>query len=282
MKTLLPEHVDFYNENGFVIVRGLFSTREAEHLREHFMQLRAQGPRPGDFAGSTSLSSNDPLLKYPRMIHMHRWDPISREWLLDRRLNEVLTGLLGSEPYGVQTMLYFKPPGARGQAMHQDQHYLRAKPGTCMAAWMALDDTDESNGCMMLVPGSHRWPLMCTAAADTTASFTDEAVPLPAGVEPVAARMKAGDVLFFHGATVHGSHPNTTTDRFRRSLIAHYVEQQCTHLSKFDQPLVRMDGTDFTIDDSPRGGPCGRWVDTNGQPILEMVREGSTMLKDHE
>ena len=44
-------------------------------------------------------------------------------WLLDERLNACMRGLLGREPYAVQTMLYFKPPGARSQALHQDHFY---------------------------------------------------------------------------------------------------------------------------------------------------------------
>ena len=40
--------------------------------------------------------------------------------------------LLGREPYAAQTMFYFKPPGARGQALHQDQTPLRVQPGTCL------------------------------------------------------------------------------------------------------------------------------------------------------
>jgi ectoine hydroxylase-related dioxygenase (phytanoyl-CoA dioxygenase family) len=64
----------------------------------------------------------------------------------DRR---ALTTLLdGVEPFAVQTMLYFKPPGARGQAVHQDQYYLRVDPGTRIAAWQALDRCDEENGCL--------------------------------------------------------------------------------------------------------------------------------------
>ncbi len=281
MPTLLPEHRSYYETNGFVIVPGVFSSIEATRLRDHYTALRARGEYPGDLVG-VQPDSADPLLKYPRMIHMHRWDAISRDWMIDPRLNECLTGLLGEEPYAVQTMLYFKPPGARGQAMHQDNYYLRAKPGTCMAAWMALDDTDEANGCMMLVPGSHKWPILCTAKADVTKSFTDVTVPLPEGTPIVPARMKAGDVLFFHGATVHGSHPNGTSDRFRRSLIGHYVEGHTTNLTKYDQPILRMDGSELLIEDSDGGGPCGQWVTEDGQPVIEMVAAASGPMKDHE
>ena len=76
------------------------------------------------------------------MAQMHRWDDASLQWLIDQRLDEVLTVLLGRSPYAVQTMLYFKPPGSRGQALHQDNFYLKAEPGTCVAAWMALEGED--------------------------------------------------------------------------------------------------------------------------------------------
>ena len=94
--------------------------------------------------------SDDPLLAFPRMIHMHRWDEESLHWMIDDRICGCLTDLLGETPFAVQTMLYFKPPGSRGQALHQDQHYLKTEPGTCVA----LDRCDEENGCLQIVPGS--------------------------------------------------------------------------------------------------------------------------------
>src|SRR5207302_9115496 len=120
-----------YEREGFLIVRGLFPEEEVISLREHFMRLREAGTYAGDFGGVDATSS-DPLKRYPRMIHMHRWDDISLKWMTDARLNAVMTELLGREPFAVQTMLYFKPAGGRGQALHQDQYYLRVRPGVCM------------------------------------------------------------------------------------------------------------------------------------------------------
>ena len=103
-------HKRFYQENGYVVVEGLFGPDDVARYREHFMTLRRHGAYPGDLVGADP-ASNDPLKRYPRMIHMHRWDDISLRWLIDDRISAGLTGLLGREPYAVQTMLYFKPPG---------------------------------------------------------------------------------------------------------------------------------------------------------------------------
>lgn len=223
-----------------------------------------------DFAGS-DLGGNDPLKKYPRMIHMHRWDDVSMSYALDSRLQALLTEILGEEPYMVQTMLYFKPAGARGQALHQDQFYLRAQPGTCIAAWIALDDCDEENGCMQLVPGTHELPILCTIKADSTQSFTDVTVPLPEGMSPVPATMKAGDVLFFNGSVIHGSFPNTSKDRFRRSFICHYVTGNAERVGEFYHPAYRFSGDLIDLETSPEGSRCGAWVNVDGTPDVEMI-----------
>ena len=171
--------VKSFKELGCVTVSGLFSEEEVARFRQHYMDMRRNGTYPGDFGGA-NLESNDPLKRYPRLIHMHRWDQVSLDWMIDQRLGAVFQQLLGKEPLAVQTMLYFKPAGARGQALHQDQYYLRVTPGTCIAAWMALDDCDEENGCLQVVPGSHDLPLLCPVDADTRESFTDVTVPLSA------------------------------------------------------------------------------------------------------
>jgi ectoine hydroxylase-related dioxygenase (phytanoyl-CoA dioxygenase family) len=260
-----------FEREGYVVARGLFSADEVERLKSHYMRLRAQGSYPGDSAGVARAGvpeeSPDPLKKYPRMIHMHRWDDVSLRWMIDPRLRVALTQLLGREPYAVQTMLYFKPAGARGQAMHQDQYYLRVQPGTCMAAWMALDDCDEANGCLKVVPGTQDLPVLCTERANTVESFTDTTVPIPPGKKIVPVLMAPGDVFFFNGSLIHGSGPNFSTDRFRRSLIGHYIAGEAAQVAKFYHPVLRMDGTVVDLGVSERGGPCGRWVDDDGEVV---------------
>lgn len=212
-------------------------------------------------------SGQDPLAQFPRIIHPHRRDPLSMSFLLDTRLREAMTAFLGEAPLAAQTMFYFKPPQARGQALHQDQAYLRANPGTCVAAWLAVDDCDEENGCMCVVPGSHKLPLLCHIAADMEQSFSGVTVPVPDGYEAIPILLKAGDVLFFHGNLIHGSGKNTSTTRFRRSLIGHYITADCTETWKFYKPLLAWDGTEVEIKEAPEGSECG--VVVNGQ--IEMV-----------
>jgi ectoine hydroxylase-related dioxygenase (phytanoyl-CoA dioxygenase family) len=259
-----------FDEQGYLVARGLFDREEAAFARDHFMRLREAGAYPGDVVG-VDPGSEDPLRKYPRMIHMHRWDDVALGWLLEPRLAQALSTLLGGvEPFAVQTMVYFKPPGARGQAPHQDQYYLRADPGTSIAAWMALDPCDEENGCLEVVPGSHDWPVLCTIAADTRESFTDVTVPLPDDAQPVPVVMQPGDVLFFNGSLVHGSKPNRS-DRFRRALIGHYIQGDAREVARWYHPVLRMNGSVVELARSDGGGPCGEWAERDGEPAIELT-----------
>lgn len=273
---LTAAHTRQFSDEGYTVVAGLFSAEEAAFYNEHYEAMRQREVRIDENA-----DTSDPLTIYPRLMQPHRRDEVSLRWLLDDRLNQCLTGLLGQEPYAVQTMFYFKPAGGRGQALHQDQYYLRVQPGTCMAAWMALDVIDEENGCLQVVPGSHTWPLLCTVKGDTRVSFTDVTVELPEGEAPVPVPMQPGDVLFFNGQLVHGSTPNTSKDRFRRSLIGHYIVGEAEQVYHWYHPALRMDGTPVELGMSEAGGTCGVWVDENGQQIMEMQAEVVNKIFNH-
>lgn len=258
-----------FDRNGYAIASQLFHPEEVEFYLDYYTKLRHHEKANPDRRFKTD-SDNDPLLQYPRLMQMHRWDDVSRGWLLEARINTWLSGLLGREPLAVQTMFYFKPPQARGQALHQDNYYLRVQPGTCVAAWMALDRCDEANGCLQVVPGSHKWPILCTVKSDTTQSFTDVTVPIPEGTQAVPVIMEPGDVLFFNGSLVHGSFPNTTKDRFRRALIGHYIEGDSQKVAQWYFPVLRMNGTPVEIDKSEQGSQCGTWVTVDGKPVIEV------------
>lgn len=267
---ITAEQRAFYDREGYLVLRELFSREEARRYLEHYMRLRAESTEAQDQLGYDPNSS-DPLKRYPRMLQMHRWDPVSLDWLLEPRIKAALTGLSDLEPYAVQTMIYFKPPGGRGQALHQDQYYLRVQPGTCIAAWMALDPCDDENGCLRVVPGSQNWPLLCTVKADLTQSFTDVTVPIPPGTEVVPVELQPGDVLFFNGQVVHGSGPNRSANRFRRSLIGHYIGGEARQVWQWYHPALRMDGTPIEMGVSESGSTCGVWKEEDGTPVIQMA-----------
>ena len=252
-----------FGQDGFVVVRGLLSPQEAAAMRQHFMDIQRQAldadsPLRKYFSpAGEEDSGGDALKQFPRIMHPHRFDELSMKMMLDARIESALRELFGEEPLAAQSMFYFKPPGARGQALHQDNFYLKVSPGTCIAAWLSLDLADEHNGTLFVVPGSHHEKVLCPHAADLSKSFTTEEVDIPEGLEAVEVKLEAGDVLFFNGSLIHGSYPNTTQDRFRRAFICHYVGAGTTEMNSGYYPLHSFDGVTLTKGEAQGGGPCG-------------------------
>ena len=108
ISSLLPSEQEQFDQQRYLLLKRLFQPAEVNFFRNHFMRVRESGPQPGDEV-PLDMTHPDPLKRYPRLMMMHRWDEVALRFLLDNRLQNVLTALLQSEPFAVQTMLYFKP-----------------------------------------------------------------------------------------------------------------------------------------------------------------------------
>ena len=155
--TLSPQQITAFARDGYVVVPGLFDAAELQTLITTCDELHAQGEIPGCFQALSPAETSDPLLLYPRMMQPHRVSRRALRYLLSPRWEPHLRALLGEAPIAAQSMFYWKPPGARGQALHQDNFYLKAYPGTCLAAWLAVDPADRENGGLFVVPAAMRW-----------------------------------------------------------------------------------------------------------------------------
>ncbi len=255
---------DAYARNGAVHLRGVLTAEEIGELRDGFTTHIETDVSGGSF---DEIPEGDPLRAYPRMIQPHRADHqpgrLARRWLLEERVLGRVIETVGPV-WAAQSMFYFKPAGARGQAMHQDNYFLQSHPETCIAAWIAVDDCDAENGALGVVPGTHHYEIECPEEADAAESFTTITVSIPAHLRVEQTEMRAGDMLIFHGSLVHGSKPNTSADRFRRSLIFHYIPEGSREVAASYQPLLDAAGDEVRIDASEYGGQCGEgWVARN-------------------
>lgn len=244
-----------FEKDGFVVARGVFSPEEVETIKAHFEELHARREIPGCF--KSEPDSDDPLKVYPRMMHPHRVSDVAMKYMTDERVFDILDTLFGEPALAAQSMYYFKPPGARGQALHQDNFYLKVEPGTCIAAWTAIDRADEENGGLVVVPGSQGMEVVCPEVADSEVSFTTHLVKPPDGMTEYPVVLEPGDVLFFNGSVIHGSYPNRSKDRFRRSLICHYAGASCERIGHYYQPLYTRGGEPVRVEENLDSGPCG-------------------------
>ena len=123
----------------------------------------------------------------------------------------------------MQSMLFAKPPGLQGQAWHQDERYIPTRDRSLIGAWIALDDATIDNGCLWVIPGSHRsgylWQTRDHGRPDEFDS-ADEAYGFDDS-RAVPVEVPAGSVVFFNGYLLHRSLRNRS-DGYRRALVNHY------------------------------------------------------------
>lgn len=159
----------------------------------------------------------------------HRGHPVFLEMMRFPPLVEIVEGLVGNRASGIGGEFFFMRPGMPGFVKHQDNAYVQAPSDAFVSAWTALCDVDERNGCLFFYPGSHRLGALPTRVLEHTpiigqnpgAEALESVIPID--IAPLSMALKRGTTVLFHGDLVHGSYPNTSTDRFRYSLLATYV-----------------------------------------------------------
>ncbi|HEY5550328.1 MAG TPA: phytanoyl-CoA dioxygenase family protein [Opitutaceae bacterium] len=262
-RLLTAEHRRQFAEEGYCVVDGIYAAAEIAAIERFFEDYKTIGTAV--FDAGARFEEIDPTKRQLRAMHPHRYSEQAKQWALNSRVIEVLTGLLGRAPLLAQTMYYFKPPGAKGQGMHQDNFYLLAAPATCIAAWTAIDAAEIDNGCLYVVPGSNRKDIFCPEKGSevTWNSYGDTHIkPFPSGAKAVPVTVPRGATMFFGGQLIHGSGPNRTKDRSRRTFIGHYIDEASDQVAQFYHPVLDARGEVVTRLRVPTGGgPCDDgWV----------------------
>lgn len=227
-----------YDEDGHWSSPVLFTADEVAAFLDATERVVA-GEHRGDRAPTLSLPV-DPGPSDLRKIDNAWWaDPTLAALATDPRLGEVAAALLGVDEVRLwQDQLLHKPPGGPATTTigwHQDwaSWDTVASHEAFVTAWVALDDVDDANGAMQVIPGSHHWGLLPGASdffgTDREAQL--ERLGDGRAIEPRSIVLEAGQVSFHHPLTFHGSGPNTS-DRMRRSLAIHFVAGDVTAVSE--------------------------------------------------
>jgi len=167
------------------------------------------------------------------------------EFFVDHARQSPLLGaivdLLGDDIKLFGDQLFMKPPGGIEKTYHQDCPYFSIAPMAMITAWVALDEVDEENGCMYVIPGSHKFGAVDHSEPWIVGSRRDMCIP-EAVIDRQRERpitLRAGGCSFHHGLLQHRSGPNRT-DRFRRGLATHYMAAQSHWTGDATQPAYHL------------------------------------------
>jgi len=203
--------------------RTIFSTRDQGHARDRYFRESGEAIR---FFFEEEATDQPVSLALNKIGHaLHDLDPVF-EQISRRPQFAALARALGfAQPLLLQSMYIFKQPQIGGEVgWHQDATYLYTEPSTVTGFWIALDDADRDNGCLMALPGGHRGPLRQRfhRRGENLVTTVIDASPWPA-VEPVAIEAKRGTLVVLHGLLPHASAPNRST-RARHAYALHVID----------------------------------------------------------
>ena len=236
-------HIARFHAQGFLAIQHAYPVARVADALDAVKELIAGGNRA--FRGvqfergiarhakrSTGRAREILVRKLTRFVGL---DPRLDTFGEDPHLLDILTRIMGEPPALFADQAMLKPPGiGREKPWHQDHAYFNLPMHTCIAsAWVALDPADPENGCMHVIPESHRdGPVVHFKRRDWQICDTDVARH-----RITAVPLRPGGVLLWHGRLHHGSPANRSTRR-RRALQLHYIPASVETISTEERLAV--------------------------------------------
>ena len=215
------EELSFYEENGYVVVPDLFSLEELSSVDEELDRLVVDAEEKGVTGiGHTGSNRNEGWL-----LQLGLRSEITQRFVQDERVLDLIEDIVkpGVAIYSAKLTAKL-PQSADICHWHQDNAYYNAHAmsETRMSTWIPLIDADEENGCLWVVPGSHKdgvrehgkYGGQCPTSMGPADMEAEGAIPCP---------VKAGSILLFSSYLWHHSKGNAT-DQVRRAFIVSYQE----------------------------------------------------------
>ena len=223
-----------WDRDGYLIRLDVFDVEENDVLRQVAEDI-VDGKRPFPITHvDRNVLIEDGKAEQSGIYSMHKIhhpSSYSTEFLSrtrDPRLTDPLVDLMGPDILGINNLFIWKAPETGlGFPWHQDKFYFRSRfrTETTIGTWTAIDAADQGNGCLYVIPGSHKKDIF---QHDDLEGPQQREFKLARGVcneDGVPVEVPPGGVIWFHSHLLHKSTDNHS-QRFRRSYIAHYLSAQ--------------------------------------------------------
>ena len=230
--TLRQTQIKAYQENGFVVLEDFLRPEELETWRnavDEAVAARGKTKLAGR-EGQDGWQEKDGYYDRVFVQRINLWQDSAavRELMLDAQLGKMAATLAGVEGVRIwHDQALIKQPWGNPTGWHLDNPYWSFSSKNAISVWVALDDATLENGCLYFVPGTHKSATYENAAIGQNIGDLFRAYPAWAGLEAVAAPMKAGSCSFHNGLVAHGAGANMTP-RSRRAMTCAYMPDGAT------------------------------------------------------
>lgn len=220
-----------YDVEGYLVLEDLLSPSQVEAARAETTAIcRGRRGAVVGVAPAAEDEDDESVLRRYLCVHFpHKLSPTLLGLARLPALVDVLTEVIGPNVKMMQSMLFIKAEGQPGQAWHQDEAHIPTRDRSLTGVWIALDDATVRNGCLWVLPGSHRSGVLHPVRGTDDPRFdgTPEAHGFPFGEDDaVPVELPAGSAVVFNGYLLHRSLPNRGGSGLRRALVNHYMSAE--------------------------------------------------------
>lgn len=219
---MTPQEIKaFWDENGYYHAKGVFSPSEVRELESEFdwivSRLNSSGEESNARWGGEEMKRLDGGNSV--ITHTHNVQCFSSVWMramMQTRFLDTVEAMIGPDIILHHSKL-FQKPSEKGSPfpMHQDWTYFPSFEDTMLAGVIHVSDATDEMGCLRVVPGSHKFGRVEGTAGAQQSDLLD-AHPIESAT---VVEAQAGDVVFFHYFTLHGSMPNRSQN-VRKTVLA--------------------------------------------------------------
>jgi hypothetical protein len=230
-RPLTQDQRALYEQQGYLVLPQILTEKGLELARQQCMKAWGNEKK--------SYSPDATWLKNALLQNIHHQAQIVRDYYFNGPLVDVAEQLIGPNIKSVTSQLTFKMRGnTKPFPWHQDNGYGELDPYNAVSTLTALDDANEDNGCLWLIPGSHlqgQFDLKRTNDDIAQGNIIDLDID---DNRSVAMPVKAGDCLLFNCWMLHKSDGNFAADRDRRILYMRYADADAVEVYNDNQPRL--------------------------------------------
>ena len=247
-KSMSQDQLMSWNNDGYILIPNFLNEEDCDAMDKEVLKIINNIIPEGSafshaYAGDGHIAIREmkpsPNAKriedeISKLFRIHS-KGVFNDFIHKKLLGDILEDILGPDVDCFLSQYIFKNPGAWGQPWHQDSSYFPFDREPQVAAWLATSEATLENGCLVVLPGSHKESLhehLPDEREGSNYGYTE--IKDHDFSEEIPMTLSKGDLLLFHSFLMHKSYDNNSN--FRRTAMVYHFAETGTNFGDIDSP----------------------------------------------